>query len=139
VCFLVVEAAHTSNTNLRQSSLQTTDTRAFLSFPWYPSCHRHRHGHKARTMPSEQSNLRGALVRILRARGVPHADTAVQVIGVPQEHPVLFTVKAEERAGLAVAQALASILVKTFYSRPAEWVLSEQEAEAVIRATRFGA
>jgi hypothetical protein len=89
--------------------------------------------------PSEQSNLRGALVRILRARGVPHADTAVQVIGVPQAHPVLFTVKAEERAALAVAQALASILIKMFYSRPAEWVLSKQEAETVIRATKFGA
>jgi hypothetical protein len=63
----------------------------------------------------------------------------VQVIGVPQAHSVLLTVKAEERAGLAVAQALARILVKVFYSRPAEWVLSEQEAEAVIRATRFGA
>jgi hypothetical protein len=70
---------------------------------------------------------------------VPHADTAVQVIAVRQAHSVLFTVKAEERAGLAVAQALASILVKMFYSRPAEWVLGEQEAEAVIRATRFGA
>ena len=52
---------------------------------------------------------------------------------------MLFTVKAEERAGLAVAQALASILVKMFYSRPAEWLLSEHEAEAVIRATKFGA
>src|SRR5690242_5572404 len=69
--------------------------------------------------PSEQSNLRDALVRILRARGVPHADTAVQVIAVRQAHPVLFTVKAEERAGLAVAQALARILVKMFSSRPA--------------------
>ena len=48
---------------------------------------------------------------------MPHADTAVQVIGVPQAHPVLFTVKAEERAAFAVAQALASILVKMFYSR----------------------
>ena len=89
--------------------------------------------------PSEQSNLRDALVRILRARGVPRAETAVQVTGVPHEDPVLFTVKAEERAGLAVAQALASILVKMFYSRPAEWLLSEHEAEAVIRATKFGA
>jgi hypothetical protein len=89
--------------------------------------------------PSEQSNLRDALVRILRARGVPHAETAVQVTGVPHALPLLFTIKAEERAGLAVAQALASILVKMFYSRPAEWVLSEQEAEAVIRATKFGA
>lgn len=89
--------------------------------------------------PSEQSNLRDALVRILRARGVPHADTAVQVTGVPQAHPVLFTVKAEERAALAVAQALASILVKMFYSRPAEWVPSEQDAETVLRATKFGA
>jgi hypothetical protein len=58
---------------------------------------------------------------------------------VPHALPLLFTIKAEERAGLAVAQALASILVKMFYSRPAEWVLSEQEAEAVIRATKFGA
>ena len=86
-----------------------------------------------------QSNLRDALVRILRARGVPHAETAVQVTGVPHALPLLFTIKAEERAGLAVAQALASILVKMFYLRPAEWVLSEQEAEAVIRATKFGA
>jgi hypothetical protein len=44
------------------------------------------------------------------------------VTGVPLVHPVLFTVKAEERAGLAVAQALASILVKMFYSRLAEWL-----------------
>jgi hypothetical protein len=58
---------------------------------------------------------------------------------VPHALPLLFTIKAEERAGLAVAQALASILVKMFYSRPAEWVLSEQEAEAVIRASKFGA
>ena len=52
---------------------------------------------------------------------------------------MLFTVTAKERAGLAVAQALASILVKMFYSRTAEWLLSEHEAEAVIRATKFGA
>ena len=50
----------------------------------------------------------------------PHAETAVQVTGVPHALPLLFTIKAEERAGLAVAQALASILVKMFYSRPAE-------------------
>ena len=68
-----------------------------------------------------------------------HAETAVQVTGVPHEDPVVFTVKAEERAGLAVAQALASVLVKMFYSRPTEWVLTKQEAEAVIRVTKFGA
>jgi hypothetical protein len=61
------------------------------------------------------------------------------VTGVPHEDPVLFTVKAEKRAGLAVAQALASILIKMFYSRPTEWVLSVHEAEAVIRAAKFGA
>jgi hypothetical protein len=26
-----------------------------------------------------------------------------------------------------------------YYSRPAEWVLSEQDAQAVVRATKFGA
>jgi len=52
---------------------------------------------------------------------------------------MVFTVKAEERAGVAVAQALASVLVKMFYSRPTEWVLTKQEAEAVIRVTKFGA
>src|SRR4051794_25092068 len=80
--------------------------------------------------PSGQSNLRNALVRILRARGVAHAETAVQVTGLPQAHPVVYRVKVEERAKVAIAQALASILARMFSSRPAEWVLTEQELRA---------
>jgi len=58
------------------------------------------------------------------------------VTGVPLVHPVLFTVNAEERAGLAVAQALASILVKMFYSRPAEW--AQDALRALIASMHSG-
>ena len=87
---------------------------------------------------SKQASLRTALVRMLHARAISHPDNVVEVIGIPNEDPVLYAVKPQWGARVAVAHALTGVLAKMFYPWSSQWILDQQAAQAVIRAAKLG-